>query len=509
MTTSTATEPDPFAGRGAPSPLVRASVGFVFLAAVLAVFGDFEISTLDPWTELGRMAAGALSPDFRATENLVSAILMTLAFAFVGVALGNLSGFALALVFRFRLVRAGCAFIRAVHELFWALIFLQVFGLTPLTGVLAIAIPYAGIFAKVYSEILEESDPAPLAAVPAGAAAASIFLFVRLPDAWAHFKTYSLYRLECGLRSSTVIGFVGLPTIGFHLESAFAQGRYAEVAALLILFYVIIATIRIWVRQRLVPLYILAALALLPWSGEIAVENIWRFFGHDILPQPIRAAETFDAIVWADVLSWAGKLFAAQAWPGIVSTVILTQTALVATGALTLAMFPVISPKFFGPVGRAAGHVGLVVVRSTPEYVLALVFLLLWGPSMLPAVVALALHNGAIIGHLMGRYTEALELRADAPTGLNRYFYDVLPRIYPQLLAFLFYRWEVIMRETAILGMLGIATLGFYVDSAFADLRFDRALYLILITAALNLVIDATSRAVRARLRLKTRPEEV
>ena len=69
----------------------------------------------------------------------------------------------------------------------------------------------------------------------------------------------------------------------------------------------------------------------------------------------------------------------------------------------------------------------------------------------------------------------------------------------------LFYRWEVILRETAILGMLGVATLGFYVDSAFADIRYDRALLLIAVTAALNLCVDAISRAIRSRLRLQTR----
>ncbi|MGY9001059.1 MAG: PhnE/PtxC family ABC transporter permease, partial [Rhodospirillales bacterium] len=145
-----------------------------------------------------------------------------------------------------------------------------------------------------------------------------------------------------------------------------------------------------------------------------------------------------------------------------------------------------------------------VILRSTPEYVLALIFLLLWGPSMLPAAVALALHNGAIIGHLMGHYTADMSLRPDKPRGLNLYFYDILPRLYPQFLAFLFYRWEVIMRETAILGILGIATLGFYIDSAFADLRFDRALFLIIITAALNMCIDSLSRFIRGRLRLRT-----
>ena len=128
---------------------------------------------------------------------------------------------------------------------------------------------------------------------------------------------------------------------------------------------------------------------------------------------------------------------------------------------------------------------------------------------MLPGIVALAIHNGAVIGHLIGRYTDRLALRPDAPRGLDLYAYEVVPRIYSQFLAFLFYRWEVIMRETAILGILGIATLGFYIDSAFADLRFDRAMVLILVTAMLNIGVDVLSRTIRARLRLTMTPDEV
>jgi len=64
------------------------------------------------------------------------------------------------------------------------------------------------------------------------------------------------------------------------------------------------------------------------------------------------------------------------------------------------------------------------------------------------------------------------------------------------------------MRVTAILGILGIATLGYYVDSAFAELRFDRAIFRIGVTAFLPIAIDITSRRVRAFLRLRTALEE-
>jgi len=126
---------------------------------------------------------------------------------------------------------------------------------------------------------------------------------------------------------------------------------------------------------------------------------------------------------------------------------------------------------------------------------------------MLPAIIALALHNAAIIAHLIGRYTDALSMRQDAATGLVRYAYEVVPRIYGQFLAFMFYRWEIILRETAILGILGVATLGFYIDSAIQDIRLDRALVLIAITAILNVCVDALSRFIRSRLRLSMNPQ--
>ncbi len=489
------------------SPLVRASLLFVLIALACLSVADLEITTVDPWGEMARVGLGIITPNFFATEHLFEALANTVAFAIIGVAVANVIGFGLALLFRFRAVRVGCAFVRAVHELFWGLIFLQVFGLSTVTGVLAIAIPYSGIVAKVYSEILEEADKTPLKSLPAGTNSISTYLYVRIPDVWAHFKTYSLYRLECGLRSSAVLGFVGLPTLGFHLETAFKQGHFSEVSALLILFYIVIATIRQWVHAKLVPVYILLALWVLPGGAPIMWENAIRFFTSDIIPHPLRVAETIDAASLSALWAWFADLFTNQALPGIANTLVLTMIALVGSGILTLLFFPLISPLFFGRFGRTAGHVFLVVARSTPEYILAYILLQLWGPSMIPAVIALALHNGAIIGHLMGRYTEEMALRPDRSSGLNLYAFEALPRIYPQFLAFLFYRWEVILRETAILGILGIATLGFFVDSAFSEIRIDKALVLILITALLNIAVDALSRYIRSRLRLQTTPE--
>lgn len=493
------------AGISARLSPVRASLGFVAVALVCVVFADLQISAVDPWADLARFGWGLLTPDFLHSQHLLSGVLYTVAFGILGTVLGSMAGFSLALIFRFRLIRVFCAFIRAIHEIFWALIFLQVFGLTPLTGLLAIAVPYAGIFAKVYSEILEESDHAPARALSSGAGAVSIFMFARLPDAWATMKSYTYYRFECGLRSSAVLGFVGLPTVGFYLESAFSQGYYSQAAAYLFLLYILIASLRLWLPAKLtVPVALLCAFALPSGSGA-SWNSIQRFFSHDIVPAPLRNG--VDAASLSQFSDWLWMLWSQQAWPGLLNTVLITQIALVITGLLTLFLFPLISRKFFGLFGVGVGHLLLVVLRSTPEYILAYILLQIWGPSMLPAVVALTLHNGAIIGFLIGRSAERLPLRADAPRGLSLYGYEILPRVYGQYLAFLFYRWEIIMRETAVLGILGVHTLGFFVDSAIAEIRIDRAMVLLLFTAGLNMAIDATSRRLRARMKLTHRPD--
>lgn len=485
----------------AASRTVQTSLLFVVIAGIALIFSDIAITTQHPWVEMKRLAMGLLTPDFLSADALGEALLRTLAFGFTGVTLGAAAGFLLALVFNLRAVRLFCAFVRSIHEIFWALIFLQFFGLHPLTGVLAIAIPFAGVFGKVYAEILEESDPLPDRVMPTNTTLVGRFFYGRIPDAWPHLRTYTAYRLECGMRSSAILGFIGMPTLGFYLESAFSQGHYSEVGALLLVFYLLIATMRLWARPRLVPFYIGAAPFFLGEGLPIVWGNLSRFLTHDILPAPLRQGQG-----WAETGEWLQDILLNEALPGIWNTLVLTQVALVVTGVLALLAFPLVSRQFFGPVPRAGGHLLLVVARSTPEYLLAYILLQLWGPSMLPAVVALALHNGGIIAHLIGQQSNTLTLHPNAPQGLARYGYEVLPKIYAPFLAFLFYRWEIIMRETAILGILGIYTLGFYVEGAIQDIRFDRAMVLILITAMLNMAVDTLSRRIRGHLRLRTRP---
>jgi phosphonate transport system permease protein len=485
----------------------------IFLGAGVAALcvADLAITTLHPWSELVRMAHGMVTPDLGSLPGIWRALANTVAFALCGTFLGVCMGTVLSFGFEFAPVRLFCAAIRAIHEIFWAFIFLPVIGLNPTCGVLAIAVPYTGIFAKVYAEIRQESDRRPLKGLPAGAPALSRFVYGSLPVIYKDIKHYTAYRFECALRSSAVLGFIGLPTLGYYLETAFREGHYAEAAAILYVFYLLIASIPFWAKAR----YILipVALAFLFISKEISfsMDNVLRFFTYDILPWPMRRQGILDgtravAYPWREVGRWVLTVIRQEGLEGIWNTVILTQIALAATGLLAVVGFPLGSVHFTGKMARRLFHGFLIVVRTTPEYILAYILLQLWGPSMLPAVVAIALHNGAILSFLSSRNADLVPIRIDAPRKRNnRYLYEILPRVYGQFMAFLFYRWEVMMRESAILGILGIYTLGFFIDSAMADEQLDKAVVLILITAGLNMAIDTISQVVRRRLKLSTK----
>ena len=160
--------------------MLSVSLYFAAIALLCLALADIEVTTLDPWGEMQRILAGASSPDLLTLYTFRAALLNTLTFAFCGIALGFTFGSAMAFFFHLRAVRLFCAFIRAIHEIFWAFIFLPIVGLNPVCGVLAIALPYAGIFAKVYAEILQEADQKPLRGLPPHTAAIARFFYLSL-----------------------------------------------------------------------------------------------------------------------------------------------------------------------------------------------------------------------------------------------------------------------------------------------------------------------------------------
>ena len=144
---------------------------------------------------------------------------------------------------------------RAVHELVWAWMFVVALGLSPMAAVLALAIPYGGILGRIYADILNDVPQEPLRALrSSGASELKVLLYGRLPMALPDMLSYSFYRLECAIRASAIMGFVGVGGLGMQIQLSLNDLRYDEVWTLLYFLVGMIVLVdawSTWVRRSL------------------------------------------------------------------------------------------------------------------------------------------------------------------------------------------------------------------------------------------------------------------
>ncbi len=285
-----------------PSPLgVRGGVLLSLLFAGLWAFFHLDLSPADLWPNegglqvMGDFFGRAFSPALRSEATFVpegtpsllvlalSAALTTLVYAaaamglslVVGVVLGFFASTAwwagdpaggrsrLKTVLRrtvwpaiYGVTRVLIAIMRSVHELIWAVLFLAAFGLTPVSAVVAIAIPYGGTLAKIFSEMIDEAPRAPAQALrAAGASGLQLFFFGLAPRALPDMIAYAFYRFECALRSSAILGFFGYETLGREIRQSFESTSYGEVWTFLYVLILMIVVFDWWsgaVRRRVV-----------------------------------------------------------------------------------------------------------------------------------------------------------------------------------------------------------------------------------------------------------------
>ena len=145
--------------------------------------------------------------------------------------------------------------LRSVPELVWALVFVRVVGLGPTAGVLAIALTYGGMLGKVYGEILESGEQhATASLLRNGASRTQAFFYGLLPQSAAELTSYTVYRWECAIRSSAVLGFVGAGGLGQQMDTSMKMFAGGEVATMLAVFVALVWLADLasgWLRKSL------------------------------------------------------------------------------------------------------------------------------------------------------------------------------------------------------------------------------------------------------------------
>lgn len=140
-----------------------------------------------------------------------------------------------------QIVRWKLVLLRSVPELVWALLFVRLVGLGTTAGVFAIALTYAGMLGKVYAEILEANDAhATDSLLRNGSSRLTAFLYGALPNAAPELISYTIYRWECAIRGSVVMGFVGAGGLGQRMDESMKMLSGAEVSTMLIVFVLLV-----------------------------------------------------------------------------------------------------------------------------------------------------------------------------------------------------------------------------------------------------------------------------
>ena len=455
---------------------------------------------------LGSFAVGAVSPslDPALLRALLVGLQVTVATALtgwscslvLGVVLGCLSSERLwitwggpcwpATVFR-RLM----ALPRSVHELIWGLLLLQVLGLHPWVAVMAISIPYSCLIARVWRDQLQSLDPSRLQAMlQTGSSPLAACMTALSPVMGSVLVSYGGYRLECALRSATLLGVFGLGGLGMDLELSLKSLQFHELwTGLWLLTGVTIALeqgLRCWRNwseraqfgQRRVLWF---ALAVLFSAGFGAVWLACLF--------PDSGSLNWFPVQWPDFSSFQQAALELPWLSMLWETLILTLLA----AGIAIGLPPLLLLLTPARCWKRCVSGFWVVVRVIPPPLAVLLLLLSNQPTLAIGALALGLHNSGVMGRLLQEGLEEQDSSAQvalASSGASprvSWLYGLLSPRSPSHLAYGAYRSDVILRETVVVGLIGGSGLGWQLLESLSSFHWAAVLLLITTYAALTL----------------------
>jgi phosphonate transport system permease protein len=416
-----------------------------------------------------------------------------------------------------RLTRALLGFLRAIPDLMWGLLFVVAVGLGSSAGTLALAVSYGGVLGRVYGDVFEDVDPRPLEALhAAGATRGQVFLRAVWPQAAPALTAYTLYNFECTVRAAAILGFVGAGGIGYEINLSMRLFSYGQVLTLILAFVGLLTAtdaVSRHFRRRLhaevnptSPVRYLMEETLGVGTrpfGRRASRVMARIGSRAVVPLFLFASACslyavgflngtlLDAGIGARLARFVGRMFppdlSADFLAGLV--VPLAQTVGISVmgtlGGILLGAalaLPATSTLMFVPrdaAGRrpAAGQAArwlahhaartvFTVLRAIPELVWVLICILAVGLGPFAGTLAIGLHTGGVLGKL---YAETLEevpmrpveaLRAAGARPLQIFLWAMWPQARPMLASYTVLRWEMNLRVSTVLGLVGGGGLG-------------------------------------------------
>jgi len=440
-------------------------------------------------------------------------------------------------------VRGLAAVPRSLHELVLGVLLVNVLGLDPLVAVLAIVIPFTAITAKVFAEVLDETPrEAEWALRAAGAGRFQAISMTTLPTAFGDLMSYGFYRFECSIRSAAVLGIIGAGGLGFQIALSFRSLQYEEMWTMLwalIIVSGIADRLSALVRQRRSRLNV-------EISAEIAEPTEVHVSGSRKDPllvtgSAVLAVSSIASWIWLELdvrTLWSSRTrreatqLADGLWPpqigegGVVGLIGDTfDTVALAVLALLLS-WPLASFLAFSAArhsrpasGAAAGRnmarrfIGgalrflMLVMRAVPPPVWAFLAVFMFRGGTWAGAVGLGIYTFGVLGRLEAEAVENTDLQgtraleALGASGFTRFISATLPTLAPRFASLGLYRWEVAVRETVAVGVVGTSGLGRRLIEDTSKFNYDGVTATVLALIVVTLGADLVSAQIRRALR--------
>ena len=399
-------------------------------------------------------------------------------------------------------IRRILAIPRAIHELVWGLFILQILGLSPLVAIIAITIPYSSLIARVISNQIDTLNKRALIAIKqTGTSSLSTLTTYLVPSLSSILTTYGGYRLECAVRSATLLGVFGLGGIGTELQLTLQSLQFRELWSslwILVGVMIILENTLSFLRNPNSPankgkntnIYKIIIITSFVVISLISLQSLEiKFDNFNLYP-----------IQWPNLIDIKSALDQLPIVELIKSTTSLTLLAAgiaIATPPICLMLFP-------GKLGSISFGILWIFLRLIPAPLIALLLLLCTNPSISVAALAIGLNNIGVLGRLLNENINNQNnllfnaIKSSGATTQISWLYGKLSPQSKSYLAFAAYRTDVLLRETAVVGVVGGVGLGWQLQESLSSFNWAQVIVITIAFTTLTLIGELISDKIHA-----------
>jgi len=370
-----------------------------------------------------------------------------------------------------RLIKLFLILIRSIHELVWGLLLMQIYGINISVGIISICIPYVAINAKVINEQLENIEPKVIKSILEinGNKFSSLITLVWHPILKT-LQNFGFYRLECALRSTAILGLFGLGGLGTSIYLSFKALSFRELWTYLWSLGILIIFSKIIIKHAFLKNFN-SKLRVIIFIGSLILSICSLIYFFNFLSNP---SYLFNYSL-KNLYDLKNNFISYSLIKLIYETILL---CILAT-AIAVSLPPFLSIIFNNRLGNLLMNGLAFCFRLIPPPITILILIMFNEPSISLAALSLGLYNAGITFKLLNSNLNNLERSQflalnsiGAPKRIS-WLYGLFAKQAKSYLAYCSYRSDILIRETAIVGVVGSIGLGWQLQESISSFAWE------------------------------------